>query len=315
MRTAPVVLALTLALVLASAATVRARAAEPPEAATDPVTVEVWPGPPPGESGSVGEEKARTDPKTKAVTSLTDVTKPTLTVFRPSPGSANGAAVVVAPGGGYTNLAWDHEGEQVARWLNSIGVTAFVLKYRVPRRPGEPRDLPPARALMDAQRALSLVRSKAADYAVDPARIGMLGFSAGGHLTASAATNADRRAYDPVDEADRISCRPDFAVLVYPGGVVRNGTTELAPEIRVSDRTPPTFLAHANDDPVSPENSAAFYLALRKAKVPAELHIYGTGGHGFGMRKIPHPAAEWPRRCEEWMRDRGLLKAAAKGSP
>lgn len=286
--------------------------AQPPEIGNARVVMELWPGPAPGESGNIGEETAKTDPKTKALTSLTNVTKPTLTVFRPAPNTANGAAVVVAPGGGYTNLAWDHEGEQVARWLNSIGVTAFVLKYRVPRRPGDEKDQPPLRALMDAQRALSLVRNKAAEFAIDPDRLGMLGFSAGGHLTAAAATNFDRRSYEPIDDADRISCRPNFAVLVYPGGIVKKGTAELAPEIRVSAKTPPTFLAHANDDPVSPENSVTFYLALKRAGVPAELHIYSSGGHGFGMRSIKHPAAEWSRRCAEWMRDQGFLKGTAE---
>lgn len=300
---------IVLSLFLTAATTANA---QPPEIGNARVVLDLWPGPAPGESGNVGEETAKTDSRTKAVTSLTNVTKPTLTVFRPAPNTSNGAAVVVAPGGGYTNLAWDHEGEQVAAWLNSIGVTTFVLKYRVPRRPGDPKDQPPVRALMDAQRALSLVRNKASEFAIDPDRIGMLGFSAGGHLTASAATNFDRRAYEPIDDADRISCRPNFAVLVYPGGVVKKGTGELSPEIRVSAKTPPTFLAHANDDGVSPENSVAFYLALKRAGVPAELHIYSSGGHGFGMRAIKHPAAEWSKRCADWMRDRGLLNAPAE---
>src|SRR5262249_29908992 len=166
MRTVRIVLG----VVLAVGATASARGAQPTGPAGEAGTVAVWPGPPPGEPewGSVGEETTKADPKTKAVTSVTNVTKPTLTVFRPSPGTANGAAVVVAPGGGYNMLAWDHEGEQVGRWLNSIGVTAFVLKYRVPRRNGDPEREPPVRALMDAQRALSLVPGKAAHYAIDP---------------------------------------------------------------------------------------------------------------------------------------------------
>lgn len=310
MRSLP---SLALGLVLAVGATSPVRAADPPENAPDAARIDVWPGPPPGESaGPVGEETAKVDPKTKAVTSLTNVSRPTLSVFRPAPGKANGVAVIVAPGGGYTNLAWGHEGEQAARWLNTIGVTAFVLKYRVPRRPDDPKDKPPLHALMDAQRAISLVRGKASAYGVDPNRIGMLGFSAGGHLTAAASTNADRRAYDPVDVTDRVSCRPDFAVLVYPGGLVAKGTVELSPEIRVSSKTPPTLLVHAHDDRVSPENSVAYYLALKHADVPAELLVFGSGGHGFGMRPGKHLAADWPKRCEEWMRDRGLLTSDAR---
>jgi acetyl esterase/lipase len=298
-----------MASVLAACLSISARAADPP-AASEPVVIDVWPGPAPGDSGgaTIGEETTKTDPRTKAVTSLTNVSKPTLKVFRPALGTANGAAVIVAPGGGYTNLAWDHEGEQVARWLNSIGVTAFVLKYRVPRRPGQPRDQPPPQPLMDAQRSLSLVRAKAADYAVDPDRIGMLGFSAGGHLTAAAATNFDHRTYETVDASDRASCRPDFAVMIYPGGVLKRGTPDIEPGIKVTDKTPPSFLVHANDDPGNPVNSVALYLALKKAGVPAELHIYNSGGHGFGMRKSSHPSSEWSKRCEEWLRDRGLLK-------
>jgi acetyl esterase/lipase len=279
------------------------RSDEAPAAAT----IDLWPGPAPGEEGSIGEEKAERKGGEGAIRSVTNVTKPTLTVYRPAKAKDAGAAIVVCPGGGYNALAWDHEGEQVARWLNSIGVTAAVLKYRVPRRPGTPRDQPPPQALMDAQRALGLVRSRADDWGIDPKRVGILGFSAGGHLAAWAATNADRRTYEPVDAADRASCRPDFAVLIYPGGVVRRGTDRLAPEIRVSAESPPMFLAHAGDDRVSAENSVYLYLALKRAEVPAELHVYASGGHGFGLRPSDKPCSTWPKRCEEWLRDRKLL--------
>jgi acetyl esterase/lipase len=277
-------------------------------------TVDVWPGKPPAEVGLVREETAKTATQpdgSTVVTSLTNVSKPTLTICRPEAAKNTGLAVLVFPGGGYSNLAWDHEGEQVARWLNSLGVTAAVLKYRVPRREGTPKDAPPAQALMDAQRAISLVRSKAAELGVDPQRIGVLGFSAGGHLAAWSATNFDKRAYDPLDESDQASCRPDFAVMIYPGMVVKRDTAELSPEIRVTPQTPPCFFAHANDDRVNPENSVSMYLALKHVGVPAELHIYASGGHGFGMRPIGKPAATWPQRCEEWLRDRGILKALA----
>lgn len=271
--------------------------------------MDLWPDKPPGETGkSVGEEKETK--KGDVVTSITNVTKPTLTVYRPAEAKDTGVAVVVCPGGGYNNLAWDHEGEQVARWLNSIGVSAFVLKYRVPRRPDAPKNEPPAQALMDAQRALSLVRHNAEEWKIDAKRVGMLGFSAGGHLTAWASTNADKRSYEPVDAADKAGCRPDFAVLIYPGGVLKRGTDQLSPEIRVTSETPPSFFAHAGDDRVSAENSVMMYLALKRAGVPAELHVYATGGHGFGMRPSDNPASTWPKRCEEWLRNQKILKAA-----
>jgi acetyl esterase/lipase len=165
---------------------------------------------------------------------------------------------------------------------------------------------------MDAQRAISLVRGKAKDLGIDPKRIGMLGFSAGGHLTAWTSTNFDKRSYEPIDEIDKVSCRPDFAVLVYPGGVVSKEKGDLSPEIRVTSETPPSFFAHAGDDKVSPENSVQMYLALKKAGVAAELHIYASGGHGFGLRPSKNPCATWPARCAEWMKSQGFLKADAK---
>jgi acetyl esterase/lipase len=165
-------------------------------------------------------------------------------------------------------------------------------------------------ALMDSQRALSLVRSKAADWGVDPKRIGVLGFSAGGHLAAWTATNFDKRAYDKIDQSDEARCRPDFAVMVYPGGVVKRGTVELAPEIRITPEIPPCFFAHANDDRVSSENSVTMYSALKRAGVPAELHLYVSGGHGFGMRPSSNPCATWPQRCEEWLRSTKVLNTA-----
>ena len=276
--------------------------------AAEPVTLGLWPGKPPGESGPVGEEKAKTQERAgkTVITSLTDVATPTLKVYPAPRDKATGVAVVVAPGGGYTNLAWDHEGEQVAEWLNSIGVTAAILKYRVPRREGTPRDQPPPQALMDAQRALGLVRSHARDWEVDPARVGLLGFSAGGHLAAWASTNYEKRAYEPVDDADKLPCKPDFAVTIYPGGVLKGG--KIAPEIRVTSETPPTFLAVATDDRGSVDSTVQYYLALKHAGVPAELHVYESGGHGFGLRPTGKASATWPARCEDWMRDRGLLK-------
>jgi acetyl esterase/lipase len=274
-------------------------------------TLDLWPGKPPGEVGSVGAETAKMAPvldRTGMFLGVKNVSKPTLTVFRAEAGGNTGVAVLVFPGGGYTFLAWDLEGEEVAHWLNSLGITAAVLKYRVPRREGTPRPVPPIQALMDAQRAISLMRTRAAEWGVDPKRVGVLGFSAGGHLAAWTATTFDKRAYDPLDASDQASCRPDFAVMIYPGFLVKRKTTELSPEIRVTPQTPPCFFAQAGDDHVGAENSVGMYLALKRAGVSAELHIYASGGHGFGMRPTGKPVTTWPKRYEEWMRDMGILK-------
>lgn len=277
-----------------------------------PLTLDVWPGQPPGDKGDLPAEKVtESKPGEKQVKRLTNISKPTLSIFRPAKDKDTGAAVVIAPSGGYNILAWDLEGEEVAAWLNNLGVTGIVLKYRVPRRPDNPKDAPPIQALMDAQRSISLVRSKAKEWGIDPNRVGMLGFSAGGHLTAWTATNFDKRAYEAVDESDKVSCRPDFAVLIYPAYLVGKNLTELSPLIPITKETPPMFFAHAGDDPVRPENSVAMYLALKKAGVPAELHIYSAGGHGFGLRPSDKPASTWPARCGEWLKARKLLETTS----
>jgi acetyl esterase/lipase len=273
-------------------------------AAAEPPTLEVWPGDVPGEKGDIPEESVQPPNEgQKPVRRVTNVTRPTITVYRPEPGKETGAAVLICPGGGYNILAMDLEGEEVAEWLNSIGVTGVVLKYRVPRR----KDLPKHQApLQDAQRAMSLLRSNAARWNIDPKRIGILGFSAGGNLSAMAATNFDRRTYDLIDDVDAVSCRPDFAVLAYPAYLFEED--RLVPELRVGPETPPTFFVHAGDDRISSENSVAMYLALKRAGVPAELHVYASGGHGFGLRPSGDPCSQWSRLCEQWMRSRGLLE-------
>jgi acetyl esterase/lipase len=277
----------------------------------DPLVIDVWPGPIPGETAKLGAEKLlEQKPGERQVKRLTNVSKPTLTVFRPAKEKDTGAAVLIAPGGGYNILAWDLEGEEVAAWLNSIGVTGIVLKYRVPRRPDDARDKPPLGPLQDAQRAMSLVRSKAEEWGIDPKRIGMLGFSAGGNLTARTATSFGQRVYEPRDGIDQVSCRPDFAVLVYAAYLVQKGKSDLAPELRVNADTPPMFFVHAGDDRLEAENSVYLYLALRRAKVPAELHVYTTGGHGFGLRPSEHPCSTWPQRCAEWLHSQGITRAA-----
>src|SRR5262249_26100288 len=204
-------------LALSMAISISLAAAQEKTPAEKPLVLNVWPGKAPGLTGDAGEEKILPQKEgEKPVKRITDVTKPTLTIYRPAKDKDTGAAVLICPGGGYHILAWDLEGEEVATWLNSIGVTGIVLKYRVPRPSDTPKDAQPIGPLQDAQRALSLVRSKAGEWKLDPKRIGVLGFSAGGHLSAATATNFDKRAYEAIDDIDKVSSRPDFAVLVYP---------------------------------------------------------------------------------------------------
>lgn len=267
-------------------------------------TLNVWPGAVPGEKGDIGPESYQENkPGSKPVKRLSNVSQPTLTVYPAPADKSTGAAVLICPGGGYNILAMDLEGEEVAEWLNGIGVTGIVLKYRVPRRKDQPAHLAP---LQDAQRAMSLVRSKADEWKIDARRIGILGFSAGGHLSAAASTNYDLRQYDTIDDTDKVSCRPDFAVLVYPAYLI-DKENKLNPEIRVTADSPPTFFVHAGDDGILAENSVGMYLALRQKKVPAEMHLFVNGGHGFGLRPTASPSSTWPARCEAWMRTRGLL--------
>ena len=233
---------------------------------------------------------------------------------------ATGTAVVVCPGGGYGGLAIGHEGDAVARWFNERGVSAFVLKYRLsPYRHPVP--------ILDVQRAIRLVRSKAAEWKLDPAKIGVMGFSAGGHLASTAATHFDAGQTDAKDPVDQASCRPDFAILCYP---VISFTTEyvhagsrknllgespdadlvksLSNELQVTEQTPPTFLFHTNEDRgVPPENSVLFYQALRKAKVPVEMHLYEKGSHGVGLAPNDPVLSAWPSQLHGWLQTRGLL--------
>ena len=278
-------------------------------AAEKPLEIALWPGVAPGEKGNIPEEafqpeKAGEKPPLKR---LGNVSKPTITVYQPKADIHTGAAVIVAPGGGYTILAWEHEGTQVAEWLNSIGVTAILLKYRVPRRPDAPKDSPPTWALQDAQRAVGIVRSKAKEWNIDTQRIGLLGFSAGGHLTAWASTNFTKRSYEAIDDADKQSCKPDFSVLIYPGGML-DKEGKLKSEITVNKDTPPSFVAVAYNDEGPFASSMEYVKALKQNKVNAELHVYSSGGHGFGMKPSDKPYAAWPKRCAEWMTTQGYLK-------
>lgn len=275
------------------------------QSAEKPEVLDVWPGKPPGETKPIADEKME---DSKGVKRITNVSKPTLTIYRPAKEKDTGAAVVICPGGGYNILAWDLEGTEVAEWLNSIGVTGIVLKYRVPRRPDQAKDKPPIGPLQDGQRAVSRVRDKAKEWHLDTKRIGILGFSAGGHLAAAASTNFDKRAYEPQDDIDKIDCRPDFAIVIYPGYLATKDKKGLNDDIRVRKECPPTLFAHASNDGVPVESSVLMYLALKEAKVPAELHVYATGGHGFGLRPSKHPCSTWPKSCEAWLRSQGFLQ-------
>jgi acetyl esterase/lipase len=282
-------------------------------AADDPRTLPLWPE---------GVPDARPDGGAEVVEDnrVSNVHVPTLTVFAPPPGRANGTAVIVCPGGGYTRLVMGNEGHPIAAWLNSVGVTAFVLKYRL-KEYGHPAPL------RDALRAVRLVRSRASEFGVDPARIGIYGASAGGHLASSAITLFDHPDGRTGHALDTVSARPDFAILQYPvifmeGPHVHAGSRrsllgqDPAPELvarmstdrQVTAATPPTLLIHGADDTSVPlENSVAFHAALRRAGVPAELHLFQKGPHGFGLRKDLGPASEWPRLAEGWMRMNGWL--------
>ena len=290
-------------------------------AADNPQIIEIWPGKVPEENGEIGAEKTLMSPAldrkqvevTESTKLVTNVTKPTLTIYRPAKDKDTGTAVLICPGGGYWNLYWQLEGEEVAAWLNSIGVTGIIVKYRVPRRPDEIKGEPARRPLQDAQRAVSLVRSKAKEWGIDPQRIGMVGFSAGGHLALATATSFDKRTYEPIDDTDTISCRPDFSIPVYSGYLKAKDKDEIAPGLRIPAGTPPIFLVHGSDDIVSPpEHSVFMYVALKRAGVVAELHIYASTAHDFGVRATDHPYATWTDSCVRWMRHQGFLKPSAQ---
>ena len=282
-----------------------------------PQVFELWPGKIPDDTPKVGPERVHMSPQlsrrqvevTESTRLLTDVARPSITVCRPPKDKDNGAAVLICPGGGYWNLYWQLEGEEVANWLNSLGVTGIILKYRVPRQSDEVKTEPARRPLLDAQRAVSLVRSKAPEWGIDPYRIGMIGFSAGGHLAIATATSFDKRAYEPQDAIDQISCRPDFAILAYPGYLKPKDKDELSPGLHVPPGTPPIFLAHGTEDIISPpEHSLFMYLALKRAGVPAELHIYSASAHDFGVRTNDHLCSAWTDACAQWLKYHGFLQ-------
>ena len=274
----------------------------------------LWPDQAPGETVALPPEADTTKPTDRAVAGrpvvrLGNVSTPTIAFFSPEPAKNTGAAVLVCPGGGYNILALDLEGTEVCAWLNSIGVTAVLLKYRVPKRAGLAKHAAP---LQDAQRALGLVRSRAGELGLDPHRIGVLGFSAGGHLAATLSNQHAARTYPRVDAADDMSCRPDFTVLIYPAYLtVKEQNEALAPELPVSaTNTPPTFIAQTEDDTVRVETGLFYYLALKKAGVPAEMHLYPRGGHGYGLRRTANDVTTWPDRVNDWLKASGWLQPA-----
>lgn len=280
-------------------------------AAADHQPIPLWPNGAPGEKATTEPERDTSTPNDHAVAGkpvirLSNVTASTMTLY-PAPKEKNtGAAVLVFPGGGYRILAYDLEGTEICDWLNSIGITAVLVKYRVPEPKGSPRYQQP---LQDAQRAIGMVRSHAKDWEIDPQRVGVLGFSAGGHLSAVLSNAAAERTYPTVDGADQISSRPDFTVLVYPAylSVEDKGET-LAPEVKPSGQTPPTFIVQAENDKSFIGGTLLYYRALTAAKAPAEMHLYSVGGHGYGLRHTNDPVTNWPQLAEAWLRYQKVLK-------
>ena len=283
------------------------------------VQVPIWPG---------GAPRARPAPGPEQVTLYTrklvggrpynyieNVSRPTITVYSPT-ASNTGAAVIVYPGGGYSILAIDLEGTEVCDWLVAKGITCILLKYRVPNRNrtwdqqcGCDRVTRSSMPLEDAQRSMRLVRSRAAEWHVDPRKIGVLGFSAGGHLVAALSMQYGRRLYPRVDAADTLSARPDFAVAVYPGHLYDHRLQRPVRDIRVTSATPPTFIVQAQDDSVDTvRNALVYYTALRNAGVPAELHIFPEGGHAFGLRRTRMPITAWPDLVETWLTSMGVIQ-------
>jgi len=274
-------------------------------------TFDLWPNAAPGAPANSAPEVDITTASDiliagKPIVRLGNVSKPTLTLYS-AQAPNSGAAIVVFPGGAYHVLAIDLEGSEVCDWLVTIHVNCVLVKYRVPDTGPLPQS---TSALQDAQRALGMVRSHAAEWHMDAHRIGVLGFSAGAHLSAALSTHYDKRLYDPVDAVDQLPCRPDFAVIVYPGYLALAEQNFAAnPEIHVTADTPPSFIVQSEDDSVHVENATLYFLQLKNAKVPAELHIYAEGGHGYGMRRTALPITAWPKLVEAWLHTTKMLPA------
>jgi acetyl esterase/lipase len=278
-------------------------------------TMNLWPNGAPGAQPNPPAEVDLNNPEKdkpiagRPIIRLGNVSTPALTVYSPKDQNT-GTAVVIFPGGGYHILAIDLEGTEVCDWLNTIHVTCVLVKYRVPDSGPYPKS---SAALQDAQRAVGIVRAHATEWHIDPHKIGVLGFSAGAHLSATLSTHFDKRVYDAVDAADQQSCRPDFAAIIYPGYLAL-ADQNFAPnhDINVTDQTPSSFILQAEDDPVHVENSTVYFLALKNAKVPAEMHLYAEGGHGYGLRRTELPVTGWPKLVETWLRTIKVLQNSAQ---
>jgi acetyl esterase/lipase len=270
--------------------------------------IPIWPGAVPDAQPVPGPEYVTNvlSPSGVSWIAACNVSLPTMTVYSPK-GKKTGIAVVVFPGGGFNCLAIDLEGTEICDWLTSKGITAVLLKYRVPLKKVGPYWESPL-ALEDAQRTVGLVRFHAAEWQIDPHKIGVIGFSAGGYMVAAMSTHFDKRSYPAVDAADKESCRPDFAIACYPGHLYHGEDLKLNPNVPVTSNTPPTFLLQAEDDHVDGvEQSLVYYIALKNAGVPVEMHLYAQGGHGFGLRHTKYPVAGWPRLVETWLGTIGMI--------
>jgi len=278
--------------------------AKAPESSTEREQLPIWTKSIP-DSGLIKGSETNNDGM------LTNVSNPTITIYPPK-GENTGAAVVVFPGGGYSALAIELEGSEICEWLASIGITGVLLKYRVPNSGPHwdkdcdcHKDAEKPLALEDAQRTLGLLRYHAKEWNIDPRKIGVIGFSAGGHLVADISTHYNKRAYPTMDEADKVSCRPDFGIALYPGHMLEHTTKndyQLNPTLPIDNNVPPTFLLQAGNDPVDTiQNSLVYYIALKKAAVPVEYHIYAEGGHAFGLKKSDLPIANWPKLVQTWL--------------
>lgn len=277
-----------------------------PLSADENPEINLWPaGAVPDEPEGIEKRKKPTTIDKVGKMRIAYVDEPSITVYKAPKDRSNGTSVIIFPGGGYNILAWTHEGTEIAEWLNSLGVSAFVLKYRVPRRdPEKPHTLP----LQDAQRAIRIVRSRSKEWGIDPARIGALGFSAGGHLAVMSGTHYGDKTYERIDDADDLSSRPDFLIPIYPAYLGdRKNRDQLSGLVDINKNTPPMFIAITHDDSDRAYYSALLYAALKKSGVVGELHIYSKGGHGYGMRKSKDPVHTWPDRCADWLGSMGLL--------
>lgn len=256
------------------------------------LVMNLWPG-----SEKI-ENKERAETK-GGITRVHDVSRPSISLYKAEDKGTPNAAVVICPGGGYSILAIDLEGTEIAEWLNSVGISAVILRYSVPGKREE--------AIKDAQRALGLVRYNAEKWNIDPSHIGVLGFSAGGHLSARLSNTFETRNYEKVDDADAVSCRPYFTVLVYPAYLV-NKENVVSDDLKITKNTPQTFIVQTEDDGIPIEGSLFYYHALKMAGVPSELHVYAKGGHGYGMRPSDKEVSNWPRVCEKWLKGIGAIK-------